>query len=65
MCLPCLLETVRERGQTVGRLNSRYLGIDKRDTGERPDYWAERLLGCIVPPAINYYLSEELNYKPM
>ena len=57
-------ELLRERGQTVGRLDSRYLGIDKRDTGERPDYWAE-LTSWLhsFTPAINYYLSEELNYK--
>ncbi|WP_289107596.1 carboxypeptidase [uncultured Pseudoalteromonas sp.] len=57
-------ELLRERGQTVGRLDSRYLGIDKRDAGESPDYWAE-LTSWLhsFTPAINYYLREELNYK--
>lgn len=57
-------ELLRDRGQTVGRLDSRYLGIDKRDAGESPDYWAE-LTSWLhsFTPAINYYLREELNYK--
>jgi carboxypeptidase C (cathepsin A) len=55
---------LRDRGQTVGRLDSRYLGIDKRDAGDSPDYWAE-LTSWLhsFTPAINYYLREELNYK--
>lgn len=57
-------ELLRERGQTIGRLDSRYLGLDKRDAGESPDYWAE-LTSWLhsFTPAINHYLSEELNYK--
>ncbi len=57
-------ELLRDRGVTVGRLDSRYLGIDKRNAGDRPDYWAE-LSSWLhsFTPAINYYLREELNYK--
>ncbi|MAD90977.1 MAG: carboxypeptidase [Pseudoalteromonas sp.] len=57
-------ELLRDRGQTLGRLDSRYLGIDKRDAGSRPDYWPE-LTSWLhsFTPAINYYLREELNYK--
>jgi len=57
-------ELLRERGQTVGRLDSRYLGIDKKDVGDGPDYNAE-LTSWLhsFTPAINYYLREELNYK--
>uniref|UniRef100_A0A486XWB2 Carboxypeptidase-related protein n=1 Tax=Rheinheimera sp. BAL341 TaxID=1708203 RepID=A0A486XWB2_9GAMM len=57
-------ELLRDRGQTVGRLDSRYLGIDKREAGDRPDYNAE-LTSWLhsFTPAINYYLREELNYK--
>ncbi|MDT7526205.1 carboxypeptidase [Pseudidiomarina sp. GXY010] len=57
-------ELLRERGQTVGRLDSRYLGIDKKDVGDSPDYNAE-LTSWLhsFTPAINYYLREELNYK--
>ncbi|KIC95856.1 S10 family peptidase [Flavihumibacter solisilvae] len=57
-------ELLREKGQTVGRLDSRYIGIDKMDAGERPDFNAELTswLHSFTPP-INMYLREELNYK--
>ncbi|GAA5141909.1 S10 family peptidase [Thalassotalea piscium] len=57
-------EILRDREQTVGRLDSRYLGIDEKVTGSRPDYNAE-LTSWLhsFTPAINYYLREELNYK--
>ncbi|WP_462152008.1 S10 family peptidase [Pseudoalteromonas xiamenensis] len=55
---------LRDRGYTIGRLDSRYLGLDKRDAGAGPDYWPE-LTSWLhsFTPAINYYLREELNYK--
>ncbi len=51
-------------GYTVGRLDSRYLGIDRQLEGTRPDYSAE-LTSWLhsFTPAINYYLQEELNFK--
>ena len=57
-------ELLREREFTLGRLDSRYLGIDKKVVGARPDYNAE-LTSWLhsFTPAINYYLREELNYK--
>ncbi|MEW6990520.1 S10 family peptidase [Colwelliaceae bacterium 6441] len=57
-------ELLREREQTIGRLDSRYLGIDEKVTGSRPDYNAE-LTSWLhsFTPAINYYLREELAYK--
>ena len=57
-------ELLRSRKQTIGRLDSRYLGIDKKVAGSRPDYNAE-LTSWLhsFTPAINYYLREELNYK--
>ncbi|MBA6263475.1 MAG: carboxypeptidase C (cathepsin A) [Colwellia sp.] len=57
-------ELLRDREQTIGRLDSRYLGIDEKVTGSRPDYNAE-LTSWLhsFTPAINYYLREELNYK--
>lgn len=57
-------ELLRDRGQTVGRLDSRYIGIDRNDVGERPDYNSE-LTSWLhsFTPAINYYMREELNYK--
>ena len=57
-------ELKREKGFTIGRLDSRYLGIDKQDSGSSPDYNAE-LTSWLhsFTPAINFYLSEHLNYK--
>jgi len=51
-------------GQTVGRLDSRYIGIDKREAGDSPDYNAE-LVSWVhsFTPAVNHYLREELGYK--
>lgn len=55
---------LRDREQTVGRLDSRYLGIDKQNIGARPDYYAE-LTSWLhsFTPAINHYLRDELGYK--
>ena len=57
-------ELLREEGFTVGRLDSRYLGIDKQVTGERPDYAAE-LTSWLhsFTPAINMYIKDHLKYK--
>jgi len=51
-------------GYTVGRLDSRYLGLDKQLSGDQPDYNSE-LTSWLhsFTPAINYYLQEELNFK--
>jgi len=51
-------------GFTIGRLDSRYLGLDRQIAGMRPDYNAE-LTSWLhsFTPAINYYLQEELNFK--
>ncbi len=51
-------------GYTIGRLDSRYLGIDRQLSGSKPDYSAE-LASWLhsFTPAINYYLQEELNFK--
>lgn len=57
-------ELLRDQGYTVGRLDSRYLGIDKRNAGSNPDYWAELTAWLhAFTPAINYYLQQELNFK--
>lgn len=57
-------ELLRDRGYTLGRLDSRYLGIDKMTAGNSPDYNAE-LTSWLhsFTPAINYYLREKLNFK--
>ncbi|WP_404399642.1 carboxypeptidase [Idiomarina seosinensis] len=57
-------ELLRDRDRTIGRLDSRYLGLDARRAGDRPDFNAE-LNSWLhsFTPAINYYLREELNFK--
>jgi carboxypeptidase C (cathepsin A) len=58
-------DLLRERGgYTVGRLDSRYLGIDSKEAGTEPDYNAE-LTSWLhsFTPAINYYTRDYLNYK--
>jgi len=52
-----------DTGQTIGRLDSRYLGIDKKESGNRPDYSAE-LTSWLhsFTPAINHYIKSELNF---
>lgn len=57
-------ELLRDKGFTIGRLDSRYLGIDKKDAGEQPDFNAElnSWLHSFTPP-INIYLRETLKYK--
>ncbi len=51
-------------GYTVGRLDSRYLGIDKQLAGDEPDYNSEITSWLhSFTPAINYYLQEELKFK--
>jgi carboxypeptidase C (cathepsin A) len=57
-------ELLRDKGYMIGRLDSRYLGIDREDAGEKPDYSAENTSWQhSFTPAINYYLREVLNYK--
>ncbi|WP_408056584.1 S10 family peptidase [Urechidicola croceus] len=57
-------ELKRENGFNIGRLDSRYLGIDRKEAGTSPDYSAE-LTSWLhsFTPAINYYIREHLNYK--
>jgi len=53
-----------EKGLTVGRLDSRYTGLDGTEAGDSPDYNAEldSWLHSFTP-AINYYYRQELNFK--
>lgn len=57
-------ELLRDKGFTVGRLDSRYKGIDRQDVGDKPDFNSE-LMSWLhsFTPAINIYLRNELNYK--
>jgi carboxypeptidase C (cathepsin A) len=57
-------ELLREDGITIGRLDSRYRGIDGSDAGERYDYDpALTSWNHSFTPAINYYLREVLDYE--
>lgn len=57
-------ELLRDQGYTIGRLDSRYKGLDRQDAGVRPDFNAE-LTSWLhsFTPAINMYLRYELKYK--
>ncbi|WP_166924531.1 S10 family peptidase [Flavobacterium poyangense] len=57
-------ELLRDKGYTVGRLDSRYKGIDRKASGESPDFNAE-LTSWLhsFTPAINMYVRNNLNYK--
>ncbi|MGH7447535.1 MAG: S10 family peptidase, partial [Longimicrobiales bacterium] len=57
-------ELLRDRGLTVGRLDSRYRGVDRSDAGERYDYDpALTAWNHAFTPAINYYLRDVLGYR--
>jgi len=56
-------ELLRKEGYTIGRLDSRYLGIDRTVAGERPDYSPENTTWQhIFTPANNYYYTNYLNF---
>ena len=57
-------ELLRDRGQTVGRLDSRFLGLDRDDAGEQPedDAGMNNLVGAYAV-GINRLLHETLGYK--
>lgn len=57
-------DLLRDQGFTIGRLDSRYKGIDRQSGGDRPDYNAELTAWLqAFTPAMNLYLRNELNYK--
>lgn len=57
-------ELLREEGYTIGRLDSRYLGIDRKDAGDRYDYPPELTSwNHAFAPAINHYLRDELGIE--
>ncbi len=58
-------ELLRDKsGYSIGRLDSRYLGLDKMEAGSKYDYPAE-LTSWLhsFTPAINYYIREHLKFK--
>ncbi len=57
-------ELLRDQGFTIGRLDSRYLGVDRADAGSRYDYPAELTSwNHAFAPAINHYLRDELGFE--
>ncbi|MEM6701939.1 MAG: carboxypeptidase [Acidobacteriota bacterium] len=57
-------ELLRGEGFTIGRLDSRYLGVDHENAGERYDYPAELTSwNHAFAPAINHYLRDELGFE--
>ena len=57
-------ELLRDRELTIGRLDSRYRGIDKMNAGVRYDFDpALSSWNHAFAPAINYYLRNVLNYE--
>jgi carboxypeptidase C (cathepsin A) len=57
-------ELLRDEGFTVGRLDSRYKGLDKTNGGDSPDFNSE-LTSWLhsFTPAINYYYKNILNFE--
>jgi carboxypeptidase C (cathepsin A) len=57
-------ELLRDKGYTIGRLDSRYKGIDRQLAGDGPDFNAE-LTSWLhsFTPAMHIYLRDELDYK--
>lgn len=56
-------ELLREEGNTVGRLDSRYKGLDLKSSGDRPDYNSELTSWLhAFTPGINHYFHEELGF---
>ena len=56
-------ELLRDEGLTVGRLDSRYRGLDRTDAGTRPDFDpALSSWNHAFAPAINHYLRDVLGY---
>jgi carboxypeptidase C (cathepsin A) len=57
-------ELLRDKGFTIGRLDSRYKGLDRKLAGDSPDFNAE-LTSWLhsFTPAINMYIRNNLNYK--
>lgn len=57
-------ELLRDEGLTVGRLDSRYRGLDRTDAGTSPDFDpALTSWNHAFAPAINHYLRKELGFK--
>ncbi len=57
-------ELLRDEGFTIGRLDSRYRGIDRKNAGETYDYPPELTSwNHAFAPAINHYLRDVLGFR--
>lgn len=57
-------ELLRDKQLTIGRLDSRYRGVDRSDAGTSPDFDpALSSWNHAFAPAINHYLRDVLQYK--
>lgn len=57
-------DLLRDEGKTIGRLDSRYVGFDKKEAGSRTDYNPEITSWLhSFTPAINHYIRKELKFK--
>jgi len=57
-------ELLRDEGYTVGRLDSRYRGVDTENAGDSYDYPAELTSwNHAFTPAINHYLRDDLGLE--
>ena len=57
-------ELLRDEGYTIGRLDSRYKGIDSQDAGQYPEYNAEYdSWNHSFTPAMNAYVKEVLDFQ--
>ena len=63
-CLYFFKELLRDQRRTVGRLDSRFVGIDKLSVTEAPEF--DPSFSAIIPPytaMLNQYVRAELNYE--
>jgi carboxypeptidase C (cathepsin A) len=57
-------DLLRDEGYTIGRLDSRYKGIDSRDSGDSIEYAPELAAwDHAFTPAINSYMKNVLNFN--
>lgn len=57
-------ELLRDQGLTIGRLDSRYRGLDRSDAGTSPDFDpALTSWNHAFAPAVNHYIRGELGWK--
>ena len=57
-------ELLQGEGRTVGRLDSRYQGVDVKNAGDEYDYPAELTAwNHAFAPAINHYLRDDLGFE--